>query len=62
MYEERNRGCCVNSVFVASSDILSATIKKKGYAMAQLVEALRYKPEGRGFDFRWCHSGFPLTL
>jgi hypothetical protein len=22
---------------------------------AQLVEALRYKPEGRGFDFRWCH-------
>jgi hypothetical protein len=23
--------------------------------VAQLVEALRYKPEGRGFDFRWCH-------
>ena len=23
--------------------------------MAQLVEALRYKPEGRGFDSRWCH-------
>ena len=22
-----------------------------GYAMAQLVEALRYKPEGRGFEF-----------
>jgi len=22
--------------------------------VAQLVEALRYKPEGRGFDFRWC--------
>jgi hypothetical protein len=22
-----------------------------GYAVAQLVEALRYKPEGRGFDF-----------
>jgi len=22
----------------------------EGYAMAQLVEALRYKPEGRGFD------------
>ena len=21
--------------------------------MAQLVEALRYKPEGRGFDSRW---------
>jgi len=25
------------------------------HAMAQLVEALRYKPEGRGFDSRWCH-------
>jgi hypothetical protein len=26
-----------------------------GHALAQLVEALRYKPEGRGFDSRWCH-------
>jgi hypothetical protein len=25
------------------------------HAMVQLVEALRYKPEGRGFDSRWCH-------
>jgi hypothetical protein len=23
--------------------------------VAQLVEALRYKPEDRGFDSRWCH-------
>jgi len=23
--------------------------------VAQLVEALRYKSEGRGFDFRWFH-------
>ena len=29
--------------------------------MAQLVEALRYKPEGRGFDFIWCHWNFSLT-
>jgi hypothetical protein len=26
-----------------------------GYVVAQLVEALRYKPGGRGFDFRRCH-------
>jgi hypothetical protein len=26
-----------------------------GRAVAQLVEALRYKPERRGFDSRWCH-------
>jgi hypothetical protein len=28
--------------------------------MAQVVEALRYKPEGRGFDSRWCHWNFSL--
>jgi hypothetical protein len=26
-----------------------------GAAGAQLVEALHYKPEGRGFDSRWCN-------
>jgi len=29
--------------------------------VAQLVKALRYKPEGRGFDSRWCHWNFTLT-
>jgi len=29
--------------------------------MAQLVEALRYKPEVRAFDFRWCYWNFSLT-
>jgi hypothetical protein len=29
--------------------------------VAQFVEALRYKPEGRQFYFRWCHSHFSLT-
>ena len=32
-----------------------------GYAVAHLVEALRYKPEGRGFDSRWGHLNFSLT-
>jgi hypothetical protein len=31
------------------------------HAVAQLVEALRYKPEGSWFDFRWCHWNFLLT-
>jgi hypothetical protein len=26
-----------------------------------VVEALRYKPEGRGIDFRWCHWNFSVT-
>jgi hypothetical protein len=29
--------------------------------VAQLVEALRYTPEGRRFDSRWCHLNFSLT-
>jgi hypothetical protein len=29
--------------------------KNKGHAVAQLVEVLLYKPEGRGFNPRCCH-------
>ena len=32
-----------------------------GHAVAQLVEALRYKPEGRGFDSQLSHWNFSLT-
>jgi hypothetical protein len=31
------------------------------YVVAQLVETLRYEPEGCGFDSRWCHWNFSLT-
>jgi hypothetical protein len=31
--------------------------EEEGHAVAQLVEALRYMPEGRGFDSRWRHCG-----
>ena len=40
-----------------ASDVLSL----KGHAVVQLVEALRYKPEGCGFDSQWCHRNFSLT-
>jgi hypothetical protein len=29
--------------------------------VAQLLEALRYRSEGRGFDSRWCHWNFLWT-
>jgi len=35
--------------------------KVRGHAVAQLVEALRYKPEGHGFNSRWCQWNFLLT-
>jgi hypothetical protein len=31
------------------------TLLYVGYAVAQLVETLRYKPKGRRFDSRWGH-------
>ena len=31
---------------------------KWGHAVAQLVEALRYKSEGHGFNSQWCHWNF----
>ena len=53
------------SVFLASVDqkrpIMSVIYYGLGYAVAQLVEALHYKPEGRGFDSRWSHWNFSVT-
>ena len=44
-----------------ASDKLNFLLKILGYVVAQLVEALSYKPEGRRFDSRWCHWNFSLT-
>jgi hypothetical protein len=41
--------------------LLKSSVFDVGYMVAQLVEALRYKPEGYGFDSRWCHWNFSLT-
>ena len=32
------------------------------HTVVQLVEALRYKPEGRGFDSRWCHWNYYVEI
>ena len=40
---------------------ISVLIQFRGYAVAQLVEALRYKPEGRRFDARWRNWIFSFT-
>jgi hypothetical protein len=42
-------------------EILTSITCFRGHAVAQLVEALRYKSEGRRFDSRWCHWNFSLT-
>jgi len=46
----------------AEIDVLfSLSASSLRHALAQLVEALRYEPEGRGFLSRWCHWNFSLT-
>jgi hypothetical protein len=37
-----------------STNNLLCYVHNLGHAVAQLVEALRDKPEGSGFDSRWC--------
>jgi hypothetical protein len=34
---------------------------RQRHAVAHLVEALPYNPEGREVDSRWCHWNFLLT-
>ena len=41
--------------------VTPTVVRRIALRMAQLVEALRYKPEGRGFDSRWCQWDFSLT-
>ena len=33
----------------------------EGHAVSQFFVALCYKPEGRGFDSRWCHWNFSFS-
>jgi len=42
--------------------VYTKTYTHLGHAVAQLVEALRYKPEGRGFDSQWCHWIFFIDI
>jgi len=49
--------CEVYNRFLSNSTV---TCNDRGHAVAQLVEALRYKPEDRGLDSRWCHWNFSL--
>ena len=66
LYSEFHRnlqnGNCVYEGFVTSSlqfallwNLIPIYRVSCGHAVAQLVEALRYKPEGRGFDSLYCH-------
>jgi hypothetical protein len=44
-----------NDKCTSFTEVLFVYFLVMGRAVAQLVEALRYKPEDRGFDSRLCH-------
>jgi hypothetical protein len=41
--------------------MIAITTDHLAFVVAQLVQALRYKLEGRGFDCRWCDWNFSLS-
>jgi len=53
--KSRTKCLCVNPFHSPHFNLVP---KRYRYAVAQLVEARRYKPECRGFDSRWCHWKF----
>jgi len=48
-------------LFLVPFIIYLTVVNLTEHAVAQLAEALRYKPEGRGFNSRWCHWNISLT-
>ena len=42
--------------------IIQANLSVRGHAVAYVVGALRFKPEGRGSDSRWGHWGRTMAL
>jgi hypothetical protein len=65
-YAYRNARCelfeesVISGFRTTSAELVHGTLLATcvGYGVAQLVEALRYESEGRGFDSRWCHWNF----
>jgi hypothetical protein len=51
-----NRQTVYDDAFNMGTEIVTM-----GHVVAQLVEAMRYTPEDRGFDFRWCNWNFSMT-
>ena len=50
--------CICKSLRVA--EVIVATVSSVGHGVGKFIGALRYNPEGRGIDSRWCHCNFSL--
>ena len=61
VYMYKNISYITNAPTCFGASVSSSRSFNIAFAVAQLVEALRYRPEGCGFDFRWCHWNFSLS-
>ena len=52
---------CVQLTLLGTLCVYANYIQILGHAVAQFVETLSYKPEGRGLDSLWFHWNFSLT-
>jgi hypothetical protein len=59
--ERRSHTCTALGNAEVETKISEEYACKEDYAVAQLVQALRYNPEGCGLDSRWGHFNFSLT-
>jgi hypothetical protein len=48
----------VSTQSVRKCSLFTSPSVQEGHAVVQVVEGLRYKSEGRGFDSRWFHWNF----
>jgi hypothetical protein len=53
---------CCGLLYRGGLWICSDFLRGTGHPVAQLVEALRYKSEGRGFHSVWCHWTFFIDI
>jgi hypothetical protein len=60
IYIYSNNGRLISNI-LNECDIFRVFRGQMGHAVAQLVEALCYIPEGCGFCSRWCHWKLSLT-
>jgi hypothetical protein len=51
----------VSDIYYNTPIYYNSSLHVLGQGVAQLVEAMRYKPEGRAFDSLWGHWDFLLT-
>ena len=60
--EGNNDGNCKCALLLANVRYDLCNIYIYGARSGVVVKALRYKPAGRGFDSRWCHWNFSVTI